>query len=166
MLTARGSHQGLRCDVVARIIRGARTVNMVGSGIATVQSTAFICQLLSTDTLGAHRVCVIFCQGVGSLTLRPRSPGPRAVVTGTRARITPRTHAQLQTTSTKRHSAQALDAKRPCASRPLSRDPRVGICSHRSIIEPPQAVRLDGVCSAAPLPPNCKAAAKRPAASC
>ena len=164
MLTARGSHQGLRCDVVARIIRGARTVNMVGSGIATVQSTAFICQLLSTDTLGAHRVCVIFCQDVGSLTLRPRSPGPRAVVTGTRARITPRKHAQLQTTSTKRHSAQALDAKRQCAARPPTRDLRAGTRSYRSVIEPPQTVRLDGLCPAALLPPFCKAAAKRPAA--
>ena len=135
------------------------------SGGATVPRVQHsICQSMSTNTRVAHRLWVIVVQDVGSLTLRPRSPGPRAVVTGTRARITPRKHAQLQTTSTKRHSAQALDAKRQCAARPPTRDLRAGTRSYRSVIEPPQTVRLDGLCPAALLPPFCKAAAKRPAA--
>ena len=45
--------------------------------------------------------------------------------------------------------------KRQCAACPSTRDLRAGTRSHRGMIEPPQAVRLDGLCPAAPLPPFC-----------
>ena len=91
VLTAQGSHQGLRCDVVARIIRGARTVNMVGELLYRVQR--LLVKYLSTErTVWLSSLSI----SVGSLTLRSRSPGPRTVVTGRGARAHNTTHNSKQ----------------------------------------------------------------------
>ena len=73
---------------------------------------------------------------------------------------------QLQTTSTNKHNAKALDASCSCAALAPTCDLRAGIHGYRSMKKPSHAVQSDGRVSIAPMPPDCKAVAKRPAASC
>ena len=138
ILTARGSHQGLRCDVVARIIRGARTVNMVGSGIATVQSTLYSVYL-SIFVYGYARGAPCMCH---LLPRRRVAHPPPSVARPEGHRYRTRAHhsshhgsKQLQTTSTNKHSARALDVTCSCAALAPPRGLRAGIHGHRSTRE-------------------------------